>query len=126
MGHHVTRDQAVVVALSLGHGEPADDAGYRILAPDPGGTFQTGRSDARGRVTFLPDRPGRWRVMLTNDDGHGVEVKIDIDDQIQLSGVAGPAQGGFGTALAAAGYLLGLAGALILWRRRRHAVSDRG
>jgi nickel transport protein len=50
-----------------------------VYAPGGGDTeFQNGRTDARGRFAFLPDRPGVWRVKVDAGMGHGFDIEIEV------------------------------------------------
>jgi len=49
--------------------------------------FQTGRSDAQGRIVLLPDRPGTWRIKAYSEAGHGLDLPLEID----AAGVVGSA-----------------------------------
>lgn len=122
MDGEVGHGDALVVMLSYPFGAPPMFESYRIYAPDSEVAFQTGRTDRLGRVSFLPDRPGDWRVVIATEDGHGAELTVGVDND--LGAVETPAAGRRGAAMtiAGVGYLLGVAGALVLWRNRRRAV----
>ena len=77
--HQVTRADAVVVALQYADGSPFAYEQYEVLPPGETVPFQTGRCDAQGRVVFLPDRPGDWRVKASSEDGHGAELTVAVD-----------------------------------------------
>ena len=119
MNHEVSTAEAQVLTVSYGFGQAPVFEPYQIFTPDSEMPFQTGRTDSRGRISFLPDRPGRWRVVVTTDDGHGVEVRIRVDEALQISEVQGPGASGLAMTLAGVGYLLGLGGLLVLWRQRK-------
>ena len=121
--YHVERGEAVVVRFSSHHLPPLADAGFRVFAPDRRTLFLQGRTDALGRAVFVPDAPGTWRLLMATDDGHGAEVEVvvsagqlalDIAPQRQIA----PA-GRLSATAAGIGYVLGLGGLLMLWRRRR-------
>ncbi len=118
MHHEVSTAEARVLTLSYTFGQQPVFEPYQIFAPDSDVPFQTGRTDAQGRVSFLPDRPGRWRVLVTTEDGHGIEVRIRVDEGLQVTAIEGPGAGGLAMTLAGVGYLLGLGGLLVLWRQR--------
>ena len=119
MDQAVSQDEAMVVSLSFAYGHPPSYESYRIFAPGQEVAFQTGRTDALGRLSFLPDRPGAWRVVVSTDDGHGVEMTIDVDESMTITEVTAPGHTHWAGVLAGIGYLLGLAGLLVLWRNRR-------
>lgn len=118
MDHEIATAQAQVLSLSHPFGQQPVFEPYQIFAPDSEVAFQNGRTDALGRISFLPDRPGRWRVVVTTEDGHGLEVRVRVDEALAVTAVEGPARNRLVNILAGVGYLLGLAGLLILWRTR--------
>ncbi|MFP4208716.1 MAG: hypothetical protein ACLFSC_08645 [Wenzhouxiangella sp.] len=119
MDHEITTAEAQVLSLSHPFGQQPVFEPYQIFAPDTEVAFQNGRTDALGRISFLPDRPGRWRVVVTTEDGHGLEVRVRVDEALGVTEVESPARGGPVSILAGVGYLLGVAGLLVLWRQRR-------
>ncbi|MFU8877303.1 MAG: hypothetical protein ACNA7E_04115 [Wenzhouxiangellaceae bacterium] len=110
--------EAISVEFSFPHGAGPVDQPYTIHRAGEENAFQTGRTDALGRMSFLPDRPGDWQVRLTTTDGHGVELTVAVDEAGAIAAVHGPGHGRFTLVLAGIGYLFGLAGAWILLRRR--------
>ena len=119
MHHEVSSAQAQVLTVSHAFGQQPIFEPYQVFAPDSDMPFQTGRTDLQGRVSFLPDRPGRWRVVVTTEDGHGVEVRVRVDEALAITQVENPGAGGLAMTLAGVGYLLGLGGLLVLWRQRK-------
>lgn len=126
MHHEVSTAGAQVLTVSYAFGQQPVFEPYQVFAPDSDVPFQTGRTDGQGRVSFLPDRPGRWRVVVTTEDGHGVEVRVRVDEGLEITDIEGPGAGGLAMTLAGVGYLLGLAGLLVLWRQRQasHKRND--
>ena len=51
--------------------------------------YQSGRTDAGGRFAFVPDKPGKWRVVVNDDDGHRAEAEIDVTQEFMSGGAAG-------------------------------------
>ena len=49
--------------------------------------YQSGRTDAGGRFAFIPDKPGKWQVIVNDDDGHRAETEIDVTQEF-MSGKA--------------------------------------
>ncbi|NDY95695.1 hypothetical protein [Wenzhouxiangella limi] len=121
MDHEIATAEAQVLSLSHPFGQQPVFVPYQIFAPDSEVAFQNGRTDALGRISFLPDRPGRWRVVVTTEDGHGLEVRVRVDEALAVTEVEGPPRNRLVNILAGVGYLLGLAGLLILWRKRKKA-----
>jgi hypothetical protein len=77
--HRTLDTDGVAIAFFLSTGEAVDLASYRLFAPgEDGVAFQEGRTDRLGRVLFVPDRPGSWRIDLKDVNGHGADVRIEV------------------------------------------------
>ena len=87
--------------------------------------YQSGRTDAGGRFAFVPDKPGKWRVVVNDDDGHRAEAEIDVTQEFMSGGAAGGIvqekkadpvyiRAGLGVSL-----LFNIAAFVLLFRRRR-------
>jgi nickel transport protein len=59
--------------------KPFSYESYEVLREGERVPFQSGRSDALGRVVFCPDRRGLWTVRVFSEDGHGAEVRLRFD-----------------------------------------------
>jgi hypothetical protein len=79
---------AVVVNFADHDGAAAEGWTYTVIDPD-GEAFARGMCDARGRVLFMPDRPGAWRVRVFSPDGHGASVDVVVDEDLATE-VAAP------------------------------------
>ena len=84
--HSVDEGAAVSVKLSFAGGNDFAFEAYEVYRAGDEIPFQVGRTDAQGRVVFIPDRAGTWRVKVFSEDGHGVDfsfttgVKSDVRD----------------------------------------------
>ena len=122
----VERGDAIRVHFVSDHAGPMIDVGFRVFAPDGRSVFASGQTDALGRAVFAPDQAGTWRVLMASEDGHGAEVEIPVskedlagDAHIQTAPVHVAGAVPAGSTLAGVGYVLGLAGLLALFRRRK-------
>jgi nickel transport protein len=78
--HAVERSRAVAVKAYEADGEVLADTPFEVFSPAaPNSPWQTGRTDRGGWVAFVPDTPGRWRVRVTGDTGHGLDVPVDVE-----------------------------------------------
>ncbi|MGB0514457.1 MAG: hypothetical protein ACPGJE_06425 [Wenzhouxiangellaceae bacterium] len=121
----IERGDAIRVHFSSDHGGPMVDAGFRVFTSDGREVFARGHTDALGRAVFSPNQAGTWRVLMASEDGHGAEVEIPVSAE-ELAGatparpapvrVAGAIPAG--STAAGIGYLLGIAGLLVLLTRR--------
>jgi len=105
VSHEVTRGEAVVVSLAYGNGSPLALDRYDIFADGEEAPYQSGNTDAGGRIVFLPDRACVWRVKVFSEDGHGADFTFeagpagaaaagtDEAEQADVAGTAGEAAG---------------------------------
>lgn len=76
--HEIQRGKAIAVRAYVADGEVLADLAYEVYSPaDPAVPYQRGRTDRSGWLAFVPDAPGKWRVKVIGDAGHGLDVEID-------------------------------------------------
>jgi len=115
----VRQGAAVVVTATYEDGSPMAFEACEVLPPGDRPVFQVGRTDRLGRVAFLPDRPGEWRVRVTSEDGHGAVMPVTVDEGM-IAAASAPRGGGRGWKLATGlGMLFGVFGLLNLTMQRR-------
>lgn len=111
--------QAVVIHLHYVDDTPFSYESYEILRPGEDLPFQVGNTDRLGRIAFLPDRAGVWRVRAMSEDGHGVDFTLTTDDAAQVTGADRPAFERYGRIAVGVGIILGLFGFLGLYVKRK-------
>lgn len=67
------------ITATFGTGEPLADAAFSVVPPGADKPAQSGATDKGGRLSFKPTRTGTWKVQLSDVDGHGASVTVDID-----------------------------------------------
>jgi nickel transport protein len=77
--HAVTHGKAVIVTMTYADHTPFSFESYEIFHEKEKVPFQVGRTDGLGRIVFIPDRNGSWRVRAFSEDGHGAELTVDVD-----------------------------------------------
>jgi nickel transport protein len=77
--HTIAEGDAVVVKLSYPDNTPFSYESYEVFRTGEKRPFQIGRTDNYGRIVFLPDRRGEWRVRAFSEDGHGVDFTFETD-----------------------------------------------
>ncbi len=77
----VDEGTAVSVRLFFAGGNEFSFEAYEVYRAGEEIPFQVGRTDARGRLAFFPDRPGTWRIKVFSEDGHGVDFSLTTGAQ---------------------------------------------
>lgn len=79
-GHGLTHSaqlgSAVIVELRYADDSPFSYESAEVYRPAETLPFFTGRTDANGRLAFVPDRSGDWRVRAFSEDGHGGDFTV--------------------------------------------------
>ncbi len=117
--HETGSGQAVVLRLQFqGTDERPWFEPYEIYAPGSKQPFQRGQVNAGGEIVFRPDAPGTWRVRVATEDGHGTDIRVDVDAAGQATFAPGVAPL-WQRRLTGVATVFGLFGVLVLWRRQR-------
>ena len=63
-------------------GEKMSYCEAKIFSPkDSKFAAQTSRTDEQGRISFIPDSIGEWRVIVNDGQGHQCEAKINVTEE---------------------------------------------
>jgi nickel transport protein len=119
--HSVTAGEAVVIELFYAEGTPFTYESYEIYREGEEAPVQVGRTDHLGRIAFLPDRAGRWRVKAFSEDGHGLDFTLETDERQILREEEKPLYERYQRIAVGLAVILGLFGLLMLVYRRRAA-----
>lgn len=96
------RDGVALVQFSYSSGEMPTYAKVEVYSPtDDRVEFQNGRTDAKGRFAFLPDVPGRWRIIMADNMGHRVELPVMVGADMRAAAPAAAGPGAFSMPLRA-------------------------
>lgn len=120
----VTGGQAVVVKLFYADNTAFSFEGYEIYPEGEKLPVQVGRTDARGRIAFLPDRAGTWRIKAISEDGHGLDFTLATDAAASLVGSDKPVYERYGRIVAGVALILGLFGIISLYVKRKRPCSE--
>jgi len=80
----VSSVKTMVIEAEYDDGEPMSYAKVKISAPGAKLTFQPGRTDRNGRFCFFPDVQGEWKVAVSDEMGHRLEVNVPVDEAMKL------------------------------------------
>ena len=98
LSHTAGQGSALIVELRYADGSPFSYEAAEVYRPAESVPFLVGRTDANGRLAFVPDRPGDWRIRAFSEDGHGGDFTV-----------AAAAEGGSSPSSAGLGEVGGLA-----------------
>ena len=102
LSHSAQPGSAIIVELRYADGSPFSYESAEVYRPAETVPFLAGRTDANGRLAFVPDRSGDWRVRAFSEDGHGGDFTVAAAPD----GASSAPSAGLGTI---AGIVLGLA-----------------
>ncbi|EFK95251.1 conserved hypothetical protein, secreted, partial [sediment metagenome] len=88
--YSVTGGQALVVRLFYADDSPFAFEAYEVYPEGGQLPVQVGRTDAQGRIAFLPDKAGTWRIRTISEDGHGLDFTLKTDAAARLQGADKP------------------------------------
>lgn len=87
-GYRHSQFEAVALEFMYSTGEAMSYREAKVFSPnDEKFAYQSGRTDEKGRYSFVPDSPGVWRVVVRDEEGHQCTADIVISD------TAGSSQG---------------------------------
>lgn len=82
----VSQGSAYIIDIYYADGTKFAFESYEIYSPDNDKTaYQVGRTNAIGRIAFVPDRSGKWKIKAFSDDGHGTTFEIDVKEGATIS-----------------------------------------
>ena len=84
--HRIGEAAAVSVELFFADGTAFAFESYEVYRAGDEIPFQVGRTDAQGRVVFLPDRAGTWRIKAFAEDGHGADFSFSTGARGDVKG----------------------------------------
>ena len=117
--HRIQEGAAVTVELFFADGNEFSFEGYEVYRAGEEIPFQGGRTDAHGRLAFLPDTPGTWRVKIFSEDGHGADISLTTGAQGGIEGADRPLFERHLRLVVGVSILFGIFGLLNLFARRR-------
>ena len=98
--HEVQRGRAVAVRAWFPDGESLAYVPAEVFSPADGKIpHWKGRTDRNGWVAFVPDAPGKWRVRIVDNTGHGLDTLVDVAAPGGVEAASGSTTSG-GTSLA--------------------------
>jgi nickel transport protein len=107
--------------------EPANYSPYEVFGPGDEIAYQKGRTDKNGVASFLPDRPGKWRIKVAAESehgGHAANVEIDVKENLLMESFSKPLVAAYTKFFVGGGVVLGMFGIWALWTARRGSTGS--
>lgn len=82
VGLEIDRQEATVIRLHHDDGTPLADASYELSRGGKDLPYQSGQTDASGRVVFIADDAGQWHLRVFSQDGHGIDERFDVNPNL--------------------------------------------
>lgn len=95
---------------------------YELYGPGDKDPYQTGRTDRKGYIGFVPDRPGVWKLQVWGESTHGfhgVTTKIKVDKALELEGFNKPMVAAYTKYVTGISLIFGIFGIYSFWLSRR-------
>jgi len=117
--HEIGEGEAVSVRLFYADGSAFAFESYEVYRAGEEVPFQVGRTDFLGRVVFLPDRAGTWRIKAFSEDGHGADFSLTTGEGSGIRDSSRPLLERHLGIVVGVSVIFGVFGIVDLWMRRR-------
>lgn len=88
--HQVAATDAVSVRLAYADGKPFAFETYELYPRGSELPAQVGKTDAEGRVVFIPGTQTQWRLRAFSGDGHGADIQFESPPPTATASTAAP------------------------------------
>ena len=89
VGYREISIKAVPLEFFYSTGEKMSYCETKIFSPkDSKFAAQTSRTDEQGRISFIPDSTGEWRVIVNDGQGHQCEAKINVTEEFLKNNIS--------------------------------------
>ena len=125
--HEVSRAEATVITLRYADGSPFAFEECEIRRDGEDAPFLVGRTDAEGRLAFLPPSDGSYHARALSADGHGATFHFEtagLDTGVSAGGPENGAGRGILQVLAGVALILVLFALLRLFVRRSSSTAS--
>lgn len=117
--HTVEKNSAVTVRLFFPDDSPFPFTDYEIYRAGEETPRQVGKTDREGRIIFVPDSAGEWRIKAFSGDGHGLDIIVSTDEIGDVTKSDRPLIERYGRVITGIGFILGLFGVISLFYRKK-------
>ncbi|MEW8028445.1 MAG: hypothetical protein AB2792_00720 [Candidatus Thiodiazotropha sp.] len=115
----IERREAGVIWLHHTDDTPLADAQYELTAAGGNAPHQSGKSDALGRVVFIPGDVREWRLRVFSEEGHGIDTVFELAPDAVSHSHGDHAYSDFTKLILGIGILLSGFGVMMLFTKRK-------
>lgn len=120
--HYEVQSKGISAKIFYTQSDPASYSEYEIYGPEDSEPYQVGRTNKAGIVSFLPDRPGNWRIKVFGESSHGfhgISIDIKVDKAFDLESFEKPLVAKHTKVIIGISVIFGLFGIISLYLSRR-------
>ncbi|MEW8012860.1 MAG: hypothetical protein AB2766_07375 [Candidatus Thiodiazotropha endolucinida] len=119
VGLKIERQEAGVIWLHHTDDTPLADVEYELTATGGKAPYQSGKSDALGRVVFIPGDVREWRLRVFSADGHGIDTVFELAPGVASHSHTGHTYSDFTKLILGIGILLSGFGVMMLFTKHK-------
>ncbi|MFA4911268.1 MAG: hypothetical protein WC649_09545 [Desulfobacteria bacterium] len=120
--HYQVENRGISVRVFYTQDNLASYSQYEILGPGDKIPHQKGRTDKNGVVSFLPDRPGKWLIKVSDESEHGihgVQIKVQVNKSLLMESFKKPLVAMYTKLFVGLGFIMGIFGLWTLLKGKR-------
>lgn len=123
--HYEIQPKGISAKIFYTETDPASYSEYEIYGPGDKEPYQIGRTSRAGFLSFLPDRPGKWKIKVLGESSHGfhgITIDIAVDKAFNLESFEKPLVAKHTKVIVGMSVIFGLFGIISLylsWRKKK-------
>lgn len=120
--HYEVQPKGISAKIFYTQSDPASYSEYEIYGPGDTEPYQIGRTNRAGFLSFLPDRPGLWKIKILGESSHGfhgITIEIKVDKAFDLESFEKPLVAKYTKVIVGISVIFGLFGIISLYLSRR-------
>ncbi len=120
--HYEVQPKGISAKIFYTLSDPASYSEYEIYGPGDTEPYQIGRTNRAGFLSFLPDRPGTWRIKVLGESSHGfhgITIDIKVDKAFDLESFEKPLLATHTKVVVGISVIFGLFGMISLYLSRK-------
>lgn len=126
--HYRVENRGISARVFYGPDDPVSYSVYEIFGPGDSMPHQKGRTDRNGIVSFLPDRPGPWRITVSGEaehGAHGASITVQVAESLYMDSFDKPLVAQYTKAFVGMSILFVGFSFWVLFRNRRERMGHR-